>query len=662
MKIKDIYLENFRGYKNRTKMSFESLTAIIGKNDIGKSTILEALDIFFNDNKGLIKLDVDDKNMGSVSDEIIIGVIFEGFPSDIIVDTSVHTSLKDEFLLNEQGKLEIKKTYKKGKCTGTFLVAHYPDDEKVSKLHMATNTNLKKILESMELTVDDLRKSSLIRKSILSNLGDVNLVVKDIQVDKEGGKQIWDSLMKYMPLFELFQSDRKNGDQDGEIQNPMKLLIKEIMKDTDIKTQLDSVFENVKSQAQELAENALKKLEEMNPEIAKELKPSFNLPTWEKVFSFSLETENEIPVNKRGSGVRRLILLNFFRAEAERRRMEKNVPNIIYAFEEPETSQHADHQKILIESFMELANSENNQIILTTHHSAIAKLLPIESLRLIKKNDQGENIVLSKDDDERILDEIANDLGVLPNILNPLGNQVKLAICVEGKNDISFLRRINEAITEFKDIVDLDSEKIIIFPMGGSTLQFWVNNNYLGKLNLAQFHLYDSDKGAEKPNKYQPQLDIINNNGTRSIGVATQLRELENYITPSVVQEYYPDLICNFTDEQWGELDVPEFIAKHVHESDQNTTKTWSEVKEDKKKNKKSRVKNRINEEIVTKITKEVLEKHGYYEEVKNWFISMNLLLNQQAMCDETGKILQRNLPIQHAPLESIIADKMMTN
>ncbi|MDP0590091.1 MAG: AAA family ATPase [Candidatus Endonucleobacter bathymodioli] len=66
-------------------------------------------------------------------------------------------------------------------------------------------------------------------------------------------------------------------------------------------------------------------------------------------------TRNEdIPINKRGSGVKRLILLNFFRAEAERRQNENNVPSIIYDIEEPETSKHQNHQRKLIEAFIEL--------------------------------------------------------------------------------------------------------------------------------------------------------------------------------------------------------------------------------------------------------------------------------------------------------------------
>lgn len=46
MKIDSIKIKNFRGYKEEVKIELNDLTVFVGKNDIGKSTILEALDIF----------------------------------------------------------------------------------------------------------------------------------------------------------------------------------------------------------------------------------------------------------------------------------------------------------------------------------------------------------------------------------------------------------------------------------------------------------------------------------------------------------------------------------------------------------------------------------------------------------------------------------------
>ena len=65
--INSVLLKNFRGYKNETVIPFESMTVFVGRNDIGKSTVLEALDIFFNDSKGIVVLEKNDTNKESFS-------------------------------------------------------------------------------------------------------------------------------------------------------------------------------------------------------------------------------------------------------------------------------------------------------------------------------------------------------------------------------------------------------------------------------------------------------------------------------------------------------------------------------------------------------------------------------------------------------------------
>lgn len=461
-------------------------------------------------------------------------------------------------------------------------MANYPIEEEINNIHLLPIAELKTLLKSLELEVDDNRKSSLIRKKILDSVVHKELRVKEIAIDKLGAKQIWDSLEEYMPLYELFQSDRKNLDQDEEVQSPMKFLIKEILKQDDIEEKLDSVFKEIKGKAETLTKRTIEKVSEMNSEIAKELKSDFDAPDWSKIFKFSIDTEDGISLNKRGSGVRRLILLNFFRAEAERRRTERKVPTVIYAFEEPETSQHPLHQKLLINAFEELASNEINQVILTTHSLSVAKMLDVRSLRFIEKNEQGQTIVNSSTDQPDILLEISKSLGILPNIEAFNLNKIRLAICVEGKNDIAFLKNLNKNIKSLNKIIDFESENILFIPMGGSSLQFWVNEDYLGKLNLAQFHLYDSDIGANKPNKYKQYVDIINTRED-SYAVETKMRELENYIPHTILEKFYNGLSLNkLTD--WKSINVPDLIAEHVHNSDPNRTKDWIDLDDKKKK------------------------------------------------------------------------------
>ena len=42
MKIKKIIIDNYRGINVPTEINFHDFTCIVGKNDVGKSTILKA--------------------------------------------------------------------------------------------------------------------------------------------------------------------------------------------------------------------------------------------------------------------------------------------------------------------------------------------------------------------------------------------------------------------------------------------------------------------------------------------------------------------------------------------------------------------------------------------------------------------------------------------
>lgn len=615
MRLKKIYIENFRGYKERTEITFEDVTTFIGRNDAGKSTILEALDIFFNDSKGVVKLDNDDVNVNSGKDTITIEAVFDNLPEKIIVDSTFKTSLAEEYLVNQDGDLHIIKSYRKGKCANISLLCDYPDSTVLPNLHSSTVKDLQKLVDLKEIEVADKRISSVLRKALFKHHEPFEKSPRLIDVNKEGSKQIWNSLEKYIPLYSLFQTDRKNEDKDSEIQDPMNTAIKEILSESGIQEQLDQIFQKVKEATEEVAKNTLEKLAEMNPDLASELVPKFDTPKWNSIFKCGLMSDLNIPINKRGSGVRRLILLNFFRAKVENNQDILGNKNVIYAFEEPETALHPDQQKMLIESFLELSKNDNTQIIFTTHSPSIGKMMPINNLRLITKNSLGSKIDKPSDD---IIEKIVETLGVFAEVQLEDIDKVKVAVCLEGKNDIEFIQRINSVVPEFKEIIDLNSPEVILLPLGGSTLKFWVNNEYLNKLKLAQVHIYDSDKGSTNPHKY---IDFVNkiNQGERCKAFETKCREMENYITPAVLDELDSCNIVISNSDQWESFDVPEAYAKYKHDISE-AEKTWEELSDDKKKKKISSAKNAINTELVEMITKEKLCQYELYEEVEGWF------------------------------------------
>ena len=303
----------------------------------------------------------------------------------------------------------------------------------------------------------------------------------------------------------------------------------------------------------------------------------------------TLSSDRNIPINKRGSGVRRLIVLNFFRAEAERRRNEKNSQAIIYAFEEPENSQHPNHQEMLIKAFQELSETNNTQVFLTTHNPALAGLINENDLRLVTTNPQGEIIVLSGQ--QNILRAIAQTLGMLPEPLKP-----RLLICVEGPNDVSFLKNISRMIHQTRnDLPDISTNtKIAIFPLGGGTLKDWVTHDYLNGLDIPQFHLYDLDDAAKPP--YESHRDAVRARGGKNWAEFTVKRETENYIHPNCIQSVYGFAVA------FGDMDdVSEIVASIQHNT--NSPNPWDTLDDYKKKKKVSNAKRRLNSEVAKLMT-----------------------------------------------------------
>lgn len=603
MKIKKIILENFRCYKERTVIDIDDLTVFIGKNDVGKSTILDALDIFFNEGKGSVKIEKDDLNRQAERDgetNILIGVVFSDLPGSIIIDSRVTVTLEDEYLLNEENYLEIHKVFRNGKLVGTFIIAKHPaNDELIKNLLLKPISDLRDYVNEHNLECEDKRKASLLRRSIRNNYQNLIFEIIQIPTDKEGSREIWLKLQGYLPIYALFKSDRTNTDTNTEVQDPLKVAVREVLQKDDIQDKLAQVSEKVKRTITEIANLTLEELKKINPEIARELKPNLPDPAklkWGDVFKkISFVSEEDIPLNKRGSGVRRLVLLSFFAAEVERRRKENDAVSVVYAIEEPETSQHPDHQKLLINNFIELSKIGNTQILLTTHSSSIAQLLPVESLRLIKI--ENNKVHVKKGGNTSIIQNIADTMGILPTLS-------KVVICVEGENDRRFLLNINQNIPELKEIIDLESNHISIIPMNGSNLKSWVERNYLENSGVIEFHLYDRDTNEQ----YKEAINKVNSRSDLSSGRLTEKREMENYIHKSLIEEEFGITIDDISD--WDNEDIPRYLNGKTG----NHEKAIKEV---------------LNGKLSSKMTKELFEELGAWNEVKDWFEKIKKLMNQ---------------------------------
>lgn len=405
MKIKKVKLHNFRSYRN-VEIDFNDLTAFVGKNDIGKSTLLEALDIFFNDGKGTVKLDKNDINKDALTEgdeSISIGVEFTDLPTTIVLDECADTSFEQEHMLNAQGNLEVIKTYPKAGKAVLAIRANHPNPiKKHDTLLTIKNSTLKEILEENGLTCENEASNPCLRKAIWdAQISEVGLEERLLVFKSPDEKKVADSIMRTFPLYSLFQSDRSNDDSNSEIQDPLKMSVSRLLQNEELKDTLDKIAKKVLEGLNEVASDTLKKLNELDTDMAKTLKPVIPETAdlkWADVFkNVSIYGGDDIPINKRGSGVRRMVLLSFFRAQAEKKVIDNNGNGIIYAIEEPETSQHSKNQKILAKSFKTISKN-GSQVILTTHSANIVKHLNFKDVRLVYREGNVKKVMGVKQD------------------------------------------------------------------------------------------------------------------------------------------------------------------------------------------------------------------------------------------------------------------------
>jgi putative ATP-dependent endonuclease of the OLD family len=607
MKLISLAIQNFRCFKEEVSTPIADLTTFVGQNDIGKTSILEALEIFFNNEA--VKIDSGDANVFNRDNPVVITCEFTDLPVSLTLDAGATTSLANEYLLTGSGTLCIRKVYDCAKATKITpevqILAHHPTAKGVENLLELKEKDLQKIVKDKALDAK-MKGNPGMRSAIWASVDDLNLQTVLIVVSgaKDERKVIWDQIEGHLPVFAIFQSDRSSRDSDDEVQNPMKAAIAAAI--AEVQGEIEEIQRKVKEKAETIARRTHEALKTLDANLAKELSPQFKPPTaskWTGLFSVSMDTEDGIPLNKRGSGVRRMVLVGFFKAEAERRLESSSRRSIIYAIEEPETAQHPNNQRILIDSFKSLANESGCQVILTTHSPGLASELPAESIRFIHKH-QGQPSIQAGAD---VFGEVAKSLGLIPD------SRVKVILCVEGPTDVTAFKCLSRALhLEDRDLPDLSrDERVAFVVLGGSTLKHWVNEHYLRQLNCPEVHIYDSDV-----KKYAQSVQRVNQRTDGSWAAQTKKHEIESYLHADAIRAAFAVDVEVVDHPVAGKPAVPMAFAA-VYSKEKKLDNIMGDDK----------AKNKLAEKAFAKMTAAMIRERDPEGEVEQWFRSIGRML-----------------------------------
>jgi predicted ATPase len=618
MKLTELKLQNFRSYRNETLVIFDNLTVLIGRNDSGKSTILDALNIFFND----ASIEQDDASAQGDATDVRISCVFSELPDSIVLDDQHPTTLQAEHLVRQDGRLDVCRVFNcslaKPKQTRIFARALHPTAAGCGDLMGLKINDLKAraVQQGAELGGINQTVKTELREAIWNHAGNLALAATEIDLGAETGKAVWDQIQTHLPVFAVFKSDRTSTDQDEEAQNPMKAAIKEAVREHE--AQLNGLIAQVKTELERVALKTVEKIQEMSPDLASTLSPQVKNKNWESLFSVSLTGADGISINKRGSGTRRLVLLNFFRARAEDAASDKGT-GTIYAIEEPETSQHPNHQLMLLDAFQELTSHGTCQVILTTHTPTLARRVDRNLLRLVSQVDR--HPVIQYGSDDGTLAAIKSTLGVLAD------HDVRVFLGVEGKWDIEFLKRLSKILHANDETVpDLTAAEasgaLVFIPLGGGSMDLW--SARLAGIDRPEYYITDRDNPPPEPAKYQAQHAIWNAR-PNCTAYCTSKRELENYLHPDAIRVIAPTFAAAIQDFD----DVPMMLAETLHTADP-AAPNWLTVTPEKRKEKASRAKRRLNQACVDNMTTALLNQSDAVGEIIGWLRNLGIALAQQ--------------------------------
>jgi putative ATP-dependent endonuclease of OLD family len=535
MLVHSIYLENYRSFAVLEETRLGSLATIIGQNDVGKSNILRALQLFFE--KKRPKIDTNDvHDHAKPTDDVIVEVAFTSLPEDFELEEGVKTTFKEEMLVDVKGHLRIRKTFPRNNLTKfnvTLIVNDFQDDN-FAGLTLFKENELNKICKSLKIEYSKsgrgiTNKSK--REAIRAKAIEAGIQIVGREISLNTNNDLWKSIELILPELLLFEADTKLGVGETTFQSQFKPIIKTAAEDpavVDAKSQFTGLIGEALQHEVDKIFNKLK--QHTDAFTGLKARPEF---FWDKAVTFEILGKDghgiENSLERRGSGLRRLLMVAFFQYLAER--SANNPSDFIFGVEEPENCLHPGFQRELINSFRTLAD-EGYQIVVTSHSPVFAGSSTIEDLSLVVRSEGVARAIQKPDLDPS---DVAEQLGVEP------ADQITgydACVFVEGPDDIRFWKCIATKLKDDGHLEnDFDDRNIGFVMCGGESLKHWINLRAMNRLNKNFGVVVDSDKKSPDHNIPQRKLNWKKScEEDGGIFFISRKREIENYIHPEAIK------------------------------------------------------------------------------------------------------------------------------
>lgn len=475
MKLSEFHAKRFKPIEEDGFESIEELSVLIGKNDAGKSSFLEAVRIFLEE-KG--KPEPSHFHMRE-AEEIVFSGRFEGVPDELSeqLTDSVDTS---------DGTLRIVRKYTENGDRAPSRTTLLGEDEQET---LGSGT----IVDDGE----DLNKIPS-RERIWSYIPEPIYIPaeRDISEQTKFKSNTWIDRLLSPLLHDSESLSKKRESLEEELQDEMGDLSDLI--EGRLVSRMDSISEvNVDPGAIDLG---------------KAFTPSITVKDH--------STDTSVPVGERGSGVGSMFVLSLVEAYRDRHVDE----GYFLLFEEPGVWLHPEAKREMLGSLKQIARS-GGQIMLSTHSPIFIDRRGSGDLHLVKREEGITSIRTINEDYLSAVEELgARNSDIL---------QSDFVIYTEGPSDASILRTVAREYVE-----DWERKNITIQHLGGTGNIQSCNPEDLEGINHNFCFLLDSDRRREDATPSDVVQQIQEDcREIRAFVHTLEKREIENYFTSTGINE-----------------------------------------------------------------------------------------------------------------------------
>ena len=577
-KTVQLYSLNIEGFRKHTdtKIIFSDSTFLIGENNVGKSSILYALEYLLGASQSIsldefYSLEEDGEKRIAV-DKIVFTAEFHKIPPE----ASSWRGFKGRLLNYEADKNDptdtgIKFIYRKTYPKGGKVKIETLENPKIIKDEFKNCTNIQEYLDAglpeEELT-EDLKKIKYDKKLSTKEKGlfyDVEYIYdldesKECWIENPGG--IPQNVLSKLPEYLLIPAQDSEGETSGTLQKTLNELFNEVREKSENYKKAQEYLNKLAKELDPSDENTeiSKMIGELN-DIISDVFPhtgisaAANLSDADKVikpaFDIQMSSNVATPSNLQGTGLIRSTVFALLRYKALRdnRKDEISDRQLIIGFEEPEIYLHPNAINKMRDTIYSLAETGKNQIVCTTHSPYM--------IDVSKKPKQTLNSLFLKK--SVVCESKIETVGSVPfNITKEF-----LELQEDEKNYIKMLLRIEDSIAKsffVKNvlIVEGDTEQLVLsetinrmpLKIQSDILSEWYILRargkaaiiplikYLKAMHINIYVMHDKDKNTPGAVVFNEPIRQALNDDTRLFVLENCVEDVLGYSAPSSDKPY----------------------------------------------------------------------------------------------------------------------------